>query len=546
MTKDLNSRIWLSDGMDYHFPEQSLDEVMDKPNTGVCFSGGGTRAMTATMGQLRALDHLGLIPDIRYISCVSGGSWATTIYIYYRGSEDILGPVTRPQDIDKEHLAHGLTSSQLAYGAAKSLLKAALSWQLDIIDVDYTSHDTWNYSVGEVYLEDFGLFDTDKAASHPEEVSYFSYDQTTVDEIKRCNPSLNDKTFLLVDPGKPYPIINSCMILPEGDDDDDEEHYDLLNFEYTPLTVGRPYATTIDGKTYGGSFIEPFAYRGAASDPTANPHSCPASVRSLDSAGYINISMPDRPFSLTETTGASSADYAQATFEVFGRDFGVLELAPQDLYWAVNEEVHFGDGGFLDVSGIIPLLQRGVDHIIAFINTSTKLDITYEPSDAANNDPGARCDETILALFGYNNTAWGTSRPYSHVFAKSEFAGVLAQFKEKKKNKQPMIVAAEHTVVQNDYWGVKGGRQVSVTWYYLDECGAWEEQLPKDTQKQIKNSGDFDLFPNYKTIGQNSRFLHPTIVELTNEQVTLLADFTCGCMLMDKDTIINAIRPSSS
>ena len=123
-----------------------------------------------------------------------------------------------------------------------------------------------------------------------------------------------------------------------------------------------------------------------------------------------------------------------------------------------------------------------------------------------------------------NNTAWETSRPYSQVFAKSEFTNVLAQFKEKKKSKQPLIVAAEHTVVQNDYWGVKGGRKVSVTWYYLDECGAWEEQLPKETQKQIKNSGDFDLFPNYKTIGQNSRFLHPTVVELTKEQVSLAID----------------------
>ena len=134
---------------------------MNKPNTGVCFSGGGTRAMTATMGQLRALAHLGLIPDIRYISCVSGGSWATTIYTYYNGHGDLLGPVTPAQDIDEDHLEHSLTPSQLAYGATKSLLKAVLSWQLDIIDVDYTSHDTWNYAVGAVYLEDFGLFDLD-------------------------------------------------------------------------------------------------------------------------------------------------------------------------------------------------------------------------------------------------------------------------------------------------------------------------------------------------------------------------------------------------
>lgn len=50
--------------------------------TGVCFSGGGSRALTVTMGVLRALESLGLIPHVDAISSVSGGTWASSIYMF--------------------------------------------------------------------------------------------------------------------------------------------------------------------------------------------------------------------------------------------------------------------------------------------------------------------------------------------------------------------------------------------------------------------------------------------------------------------------------
>jgi len=103
---NFESKVWVSDGMAFDYAEKS-DGV--KQNTGVCFSGGGTRALAATMGQLRGLDHLRLIEGIDYISCVSGGSWAAVPYTYYHtkssggaGPVDdasLLGPVTDPGDI---------------------------------------------------------------------------------------------------------------------------------------------------------------------------------------------------------------------------------------------------------------------------------------------------------------------------------------------------------------------------------------------------------------------------------------------------------------
>jgi hypothetical protein len=56
-------------------------------NVGVCLSGGGSRALTAGMGQLRALNKLtangrSLLAQAKALSTVSGGSWLGVPFIY--------------------------------------------------------------------------------------------------------------------------------------------------------------------------------------------------------------------------------------------------------------------------------------------------------------------------------------------------------------------------------------------------------------------------------------------------------------------------------
>ncbi|MGQ0680652.1 MAG: hypothetical protein ACT4OM_13540 [Actinomycetota bacterium] len=49
---EFTTQIWYSDGTSYTWPEQLAGL---QPNVGMCFSGGGTRALVANMGQLPAL-----------------------------------------------------------------------------------------------------------------------------------------------------------------------------------------------------------------------------------------------------------------------------------------------------------------------------------------------------------------------------------------------------------------------------------------------------------------------------------------------------------
>ena len=60
----------------------------NRKNIAVCFSGGGSRALTCAWGQLLGLNTLKdesgkpLLDEVRYISSVSGGSWAAVLYTF--------------------------------------------------------------------------------------------------------------------------------------------------------------------------------------------------------------------------------------------------------------------------------------------------------------------------------------------------------------------------------------------------------------------------------------------------------------------------------
>jgi hypothetical protein len=98
---DLNFKAWQSANnypVPSDFPELQDETVTSRPNTAIAFTGGGSRSFLASIGYLAGLNelgqsiyfsplasppsHTGLIPNIRYMSGISGGSWATLTYTY--------------------------------------------------------------------------------------------------------------------------------------------------------------------------------------------------------------------------------------------------------------------------------------------------------------------------------------------------------------------------------------------------------------------------------------------------------------------------------
>lgn len=101
----------------YLFPEQIDDAggkgmLKGRHKSAVCFSGGGLRSFIASLGYLAALDDLGVLAEVGYSTGVSGGSWATLLYTYYKRGEEgmagsdaeLLGEIPFPEDITMDWL----------------------------------------------------------------------------------------------------------------------------------------------------------------------------------------------------------------------------------------------------------------------------------------------------------------------------------------------------------------------------------------------------------------------------------------------------------
>ncbi len=527
---NLTTQIWYSNGTTYTWPEQ-LAGV--QANVGICFPGGGTRALSATMGQLRGLLSFGGLNGVDYISCVSGGSWASTAFVYYKAGatsdEEFLGPVTEPANITLNGLS-SMPTSCLGWGATQDLG--------DAIDAAHNAgvrEDLlWAAAIGQVFFERFGLYDIKSP-------SYFSLDDATVAKIKAANPSLADANFQVVRQPSgykmPYLLINATIDGPTHTAPYNPDQ--LVMITYSPLYAGIPFQQTI---TYpfakslaakgsvqalvGGGFIEPFAW---GCDAPASPAT----------DGTVSVGAPDVVFEVANASGTSSSAFAAILEKIKLLD----KLLPEQNYWPpvssgtqpAAQLFDFGDGGNLENYGLLPLIMRGVKKVLLFINTETPLSPTYDPTTgtATGND----LDASLANLFGIPVKSGGTD--YNQVFPTGDFAPLIQAMQALKQNGQPMVVSATHAILPNSYWGIPGGGSIEVLYFYLDQVTSWKSQIKDDwvkLQLDLGDAGEFAHFPNYKTIDET--LVPPwSLTELSPKKVNLLADLTCWVVRNSQSTI---------
>ena len=181
----LQTKIWPSTADNLVFPEDTLK----LRKTGICMSGGGTRAMVCAIGQLKALWDMGALDDVGYLSCVSGGSWASVPFTYYSkgaaNDSELLGTIVPPEKLTIDNM-RGFTPGFLGQAANCPLFDV----MFDNLG-KYAEDDIWIQGVSECYMEPFGLY----AQNAPK---YFSYDSTTVAQICRRNPILSPTDFITV------------------------------------------------------------------------------------------------------------------------------------------------------------------------------------------------------------------------------------------------------------------------------------------------------------------------------------------------------------
>ena len=125
----LTSRFWTPDPSAWKmagpepFPED--EALKDRPDFGIAFSGGGTRAAAATIGQLRGLHHNGWLEKVKYITAVSGGSWTAIPFVYSSKTPDeLLGRTRQVGDLNKAFLETEPPAGSLSLSVVKSKLGA--------------------------------------------------------------------------------------------------------------------------------------------------------------------------------------------------------------------------------------------------------------------------------------------------------------------------------------------------------------------------------------------------------------------------------------
>jgi hypothetical protein len=277
----------------------------------VCLSGGGSRALTAGMGNLQALEKLqlngaSLLSQVKALSTVSGGSWIGVPFTFLppaTSDGNYLGTYVDPSSwtLDKlNSLPAGNIGSQIGKGFSipAIALKALCLYFAHHVPEDML----WQTVIGLHMLAPYGLFARSQASSFTPD-SFFTCDVASRKAIDVLNPSLAGEKADLVaqvpQQARPYLCCNMGMFVTASG------QTALAPVQNTPAftgIVGRPPAVDANNQRVGGGGVESFGFNSQLLSPTA---------------GIATISQ-SRQWSLVDAVGTSSAAFAATLKEIFG------------------------------------------------------------------------------------------------------------------------------------------------------------------------------------------------------------------------------------
>ncbi|MGR8978692.1 MAG: hypothetical protein ACU84H_01180 [Gammaproteobacteria bacterium] len=372
----------------------------------VCFSGGGSRALTCAWGQLLGLSRLkggngkSLLDEVRYISSVSGGSWASVLYTFRPGkfSDDaFLGDSYDPSQLYyDQNKPGGLNVSTMGASSLgkipqnfanifeKDPLKNIIGEFIAItalkgISLRSSAKWLWMYVVAKNVLADFELYDYRNSILKPWETpwnykgaKFFSLSRDYAEKnifSKPDAPSEEDfvyaRTISDGRPACPMLIINTNIIANNCPNKTMSEPLQIPT-QVSPVASGIYGTNPCSQDRVGGGSVESFAFT--------------SSLASSSGSGKITADFP-RKYMLADITASSSAFYAAtladpmqavvsqllelgdeglsthfsrfvekgemlimhvmrsrlASMKIEAKSMGKASLVPQYNYWPVNE-----------------------------------------------------------------------------------------------------------------------------------------------------------------------------------------------------------------
>jgi hypothetical protein len=288
-------------------------------NVGLCLSGGGSRALVAGMGQLRALAYLqangaSLLSQIKAISTVSGGSWVGSTYQFLTGTSDaaylndyVPDPsrlvATKTEGHSLAETLDQLPEGNIGQVPANTLfapeLLAVQAVLLKLIGTPTSM--IWQTLVGHHVLEPYGLYKARERRSG----SLFSLDpEVLAQDVTGPNPSLAGEPVALYSADRPraFLVCNFAMFVTlDGETGNYKYLVPVHSSPYYSTIVGAPKALDSNGQPPGGGGPTAFAFNSTLA-------SC--------EAGAVAISQREQ-WALSDAIGTSSAFFALVLEDLF-------------------------------------------------------------------------------------------------------------------------------------------------------------------------------------------------------------------------------------
>jgi hypothetical protein len=447
--------------------------------TALCLSGGGARAFAAGLGQLQALQKLGLLRHIDYLSAVSGGGWLSLLATYVPDVlPALLGDVRVPSELSSDVLSQ-------PNGRLGSLVTGSLVEDDRQLPKGLPRSKRWVELMRHQFLDPFGL-------------GHVQWGQESA-------PCARIE-------GWPYLVISAALLWPN---DFWHTHHTQL-MQWTPDYGGILTEHHHHGRIFGGGFC-------------ALP-----GVDTVLSARHVReAEVGSSGFGLAEMMACTSAFYARA-FDHFPT---LRAYSPYLEYWSpiagVSHTYSVGDGGFVDNLGLLPMLQRQVQRIMVCINTSM-------PLRQPRLDPEMGwlgVDDALPPLFGEHapgQPMMGQKRPLTQVFSSEDWRAWLQMALASGG-----VFTQTLTVVQNDYFSIKP-YTVEIVWVYHALHQDWCQRLSGEVHDLLQ-SRHLHHFPYYPTLGENFHWYDAssweTLGMLDALEVNLLASLTAWVVLQNSSSL---------
>lgn len=535
--------------LDAELNKPLADLIKSKDNFGIALAGGGLRGSFLSHGIVRSLRNVSILEKARYMSVTSGSVWFGIPFQFQTQDslDTFLGdslppeqctpdalvsaqagsyvtrslrwPITQfpknmtppdnellasnPQLLQKNNGSDDLLrrSFEEMHGLERGIIDRILNCFQNMCEcaADVTLpnlNELWNILTAYLAMHPFGLARPYSHYCHAHDLPRAQKELGRFAHIYSSQDVKNKLPFLLSQ--------SAAMALKTGLD---QQTNPLLSFylENTPMYAGVPMQYPAANNTageplydgLGDLYIEPFGFD---STPLEKVPEAPKGEMKVDPHwSLLNAG------AVADWAGISTSYVAAFQIRPWATKLPRCEvsagekLMPHAYMWSplnadskgvpVTQDMPVGDAGIYDDLGHLALLRRGIEKMV-ITDSSAVHDHEFGPEKV-------NLLEMVytLAAFGQPgglkppNPA-GSPNPlspanFTTVFEPSEFAKFWAKVKELYIANKPIVIRDKFTVVDNPWFGIKGGRQVEIIWALMTPVAQWRDALPARTKANL-------------------------------------------------------------